>query len=345
MADDLYEDIGFMILDEAPYHYRVTFTSANPASDYAYPPATMSGRFFELTNAGALLMYYVGHGSETSFTFVDWAGETAPMVDLDDLDLLDIDGRAPLFVSIACLTGAFDEGHVVAEQFLFHPSGPTAVIAATESSTPYANAVLIREMNAAVLRERMSTAGGALLEAKQRLISAREDALRVELDTTLSILMPYLSDPEVRDDMLREQSHIYVLLGDPAQPIAHPRGTVDIALETDVIGAGGQVTGCVQVHGPPTGYASVDVVTERDSVHGPLAPWDMSDTDRDETVMANNVIANDNVLAHWEGEYENGGFAVSLAADTGYSGRAFVRVYVTDGEEAAFGSIELTLEP
>jgi hypothetical protein len=113
-------------------------------------------------NGGAWLVNYVGHGSLNLWGKNELLGQAA-------LARLAANHRPPIVVHLTCLSGYF--AHPVqsslAEEMLWHPSGPVAVIAATSLTLssyqePFATALLEALADPNVL-----TVGDALLRAQQ----------------------------------------------------------------------------------------------------------------------------------------------------------------------------------
>lgn len=342
VIDEMIEEAGFAAVREVPTDWLLSLTYARAGSPYTYPPALFSDRVYELLNAGSVMTAYIGHGWEGGFDDVVWEDETEPILDTGDLDQLDMTTRPSLLMLSACLTGAFDQGDSAAEMLLHQDDGATAIVASTEISHPYANAVLIRELAYTILTERRATVGEAFLEARRRVLSQVDDATRVELDGFAGI-DPSSATPELRDDLLREHNHMYLLFGDPAHTIDYPAGTVEIMPESEQIVAGETIRACVQIHGPPQGHAVATLETDRETVGHNLEQWDMTDPDRNDVVIANYELANDKVIERWEGEYEGGGFSLSLPTSDAHLGTLTVRVYASSvmGDDDALGSIEV----
>lgn len=342
VIDEMIEEAGFAAVREVPTDWWLSLTYARAGSPYAYPPALFSDRVYELLNAGSVMTAYIGHGWEGGFDDVVWEDETEPILDTEDLDQLDMMTRPSLLMLSACLTGAFDGGDSAAEMLMRQQDGATAIVASTEISHPYANAVLIRELAYTVLSDREATVGEAFLEARRRVLSQVDDPTRVELDSFAAI-DPSSATPELRDDLLREHNHMYLLFGDPAHTINFPAGTVEIVAESEQIVAGETFRACVQIQGPPQGHAVATLETDRETVGHNLEQWGMTDPDRDDVVIANYELANDKAFERWEGEYEGGGFALALPTSDAHLGTLTVRVYVTgdSGDVDALGSIEI----
>ena len=341
--DEIIEDAGFAAVREVPPEWQLSFTYARPGSPYAYPPATFSDRIYDLLNAGSVMMTYIGHGGEGDFDSVNWEGEWAPILDSSDLDRLDMTTRSSLLVIIACLTGSFDTGDSLSEQFLHQPGGPVAIISATEVSHPLANGALVRELAYTTLVEELPTVGEVFLEAKRRLVTAADDPVRQEI-AAFSTVDPNLATPEAQEDLIYVHQHMYALFGDPAHRIEYVGGTVDIDIEEDVVMAEDEVRACFQVHGPPAGHAVVTLETSRETIGYNLEEWEMDDPDRDDAVVRNYELANDKVLERWEGDYEGGGFGVTFPTSAEHSGTLYLRAYVYDDEHDAIGAAELFVD-
>ncbi len=113
-------------------------------------------------NGGAWLVNYVGHGSLTLWGKNELLGQAA-------LARLEANYRPPIVVHLTCLSGYFAHPlqSSLAEEMLWHASGPVAVIAATSLTLssyqePFATALLEALVDPDVL-----TVGDALLRAQQ----------------------------------------------------------------------------------------------------------------------------------------------------------------------------------
>jgi hypothetical protein len=322
---------------EVPADWRLTFTYARPGSPYAFPPALFSERVYDLLNEGSLMTAYIGHGYSGGFDTVRWGDEDEPILDTSELDALAMTRRPTLLMLSACLTGAFDTGTSVVEEMLREEGGPTAVIAATEISHPYANGVLLRELAWVTLTERRPTTGEAFLEARRRLVTAADDAVRRELEGYAAI-DPSSATPELREDLLLAHEHMYVLFGDPAHRLPYPRGTVEVDLAAAEVVAGTDVEACVRVRGPAAGDAVATLETDRETIGVNLVPWELDDPDRDAIVVANNALANEKSFDRVEGQYDGGGFFVRFPTSNEHTGTLTIRVYAASGDADALGS-------
>jgi hypothetical protein len=342
VIDEMIEQAGFTAVREVPTEWSFTFTYARATSPYAYPPALFSDHIYDLLNSGSFMTIYIGHGSTGAIDDVRWGDEVAPILDTADLGQLDMTRRSSMLLLSACLTGAFDGEDSLAEAFLQQAGGPVAVLASTELSHPYANGVLLRELAMAGLTLRRPTVGEVVLEAKRRMIANADDEIRQVLDT-FAVVDPTSATPELRDDLLRQHEHAYLLFGDPAHVVDYPAGSVDVQPEAAEIVGGEEIRACVQVHGPPSGHAVVTLETDRETIGHTLEDWELDDPDRDEVAVANNALANDKVVDRWEGDYEGGGFGVAFPTSTGRVGTLTIRVYATSGDLDALGSAEVVV--
>jgi hypothetical protein len=335
-ADAMLEQAGFAIVDEVPMRWQVSFTNARPGSDYTYPPAQFSDHVYDLINSGSLATAYLGHGRVERFADILWDNERAPILETNDLHKLDIQGHSPLLLFMACWTGAFDLGESLSERMFAQAGGPVSIFASTEVSHPYASGIITREIAVTMFNQQLPTVGEVILESKRRMETAAQDEIRAELDS-YAVLDPRTSSLEQREDMLRQHQHMFTLMGDPGRRINYPQGTVDIEILPPKEGSTRQVRACVHVRGVAAGHALVTLESDRESIHHQLAPWDQSQTDRDEIIVANHALANDKAIARWEGAYKDGGFAVSLPHDS-VEGTYYLRVYAEDGQVDAIGS-------
>ena len=335
LIDDIMLDVGMRIIGEVPPEWTVTFTYAAKSSEYTYPPTLFSRRVYEYLNSGGFLMSYVGHGSPSGFTDVSWDdGPSGPIFDESRIADISIAHRPPILVFIACSTGSFDTGDSITERLLRQPGSSPAVMASTEVSHPYSNAIFVREVGRVALQERPATLGELFQRAKRAMVE-QDDELRRFIDDLASL---QLTAAELAD-LPPAHLHMYTLFGDPALELAYPRGTVDVSVEDDRLRPGEVVRFCAQVHGPPAGTAHVTFEIVRTELARMTEPWSTADENWQETVIANHESANDKVVWSADVPYTGGGFGLSFAIppETRRLDHDVV-IYAEDGADDAQGS-------
>jgi hypothetical protein len=350
--DSILESLFKSMVDRmVPDAFDLTMTYAKATSIYCPPPSKLTDTVLHRINEGSLLFNYIGHGHATAFDNLHWSGHRFPILRVPDIQraneqadiriekLGDADQPANIAsraastpTSIAflscCSTGWFDlpnGGHSMAEAMLFAPraGGALAVIAGSRVTHPYANTVLQLHMTKSLLLDRAPTVGLLDLQAEQAMIRGGTEGDR-ELD---SIALPIAiagkwktSLPNLR----RMHARLYNLLGDPAMSIAIPEEAID-----DIAIVENHLTG--RVRNISSGRVVIFAETQRAFfAHAEKLQPVNDGNDKDlETKAANNyALANNRVLAQFEGVIHDGRFDIILSAPLS-SATALVRAYAT----------------
>lgn len=343
-ADQLLETLFRAMVERyVPDEFDVSLTYAKPGSIYCPPPSRLDDTVLDQLGGGALLFNYVGHGTETGFDRLLYAGRSVPILEVDDLQrLAPATGALPIALLTCCSAGWFDlpNGRLcLAEAMLFAPGGPVAVIAGSRPTHPYANALLQKEVTRLLLVERTATAGLLDLRAMQHLlVSDREDRRIDALAGPIALAGGW---PSSLAELRRLHVELYNLLGDPALEIALPSPAVaGLALD------GATISG--RVEGMARGRVLITFESTRAAPPGrerlvPVTGAD--DPDLEAKAAVNYPIANDLVILRLEAPVTGGRFSVTVP-DAAPAGAAIVKAYAT-GHDAqgraveAFGSMRL----
>lgn len=336
VVDMAIEKLTRDLLERVPPSVAVTMTYAHPFSPYCPPPAEFADYAVRKWNEGALVVAYVGHGSQRSADRMRFGKETYPILGLDEVARIGAERGPPLSVFVACSTGQFDAPRdCLAEELLKRPKGPVAVIASSRVSTPYSNGVVAKELLEALFVLEAPTAGELLALVKRRLMDPpAADPMREQIEKLAQ--QTYEKSPEKRRADRADHLLLYNLLGDPCLRIARPLRAEVSAPASAAPGA----TIAVTCRAPFAGHAVVEVVRRR--VPPPKLPPGGKKTA--EEFRAAYEAAHANVVARAEARCgaEGATIEVTLPADAP-PGEAAVRVYVTGETSGAAGSCALTI--
>lgn len=341
--DTMIEQLVFQIVEEVPYDFDFTMTYAKQQSPYVWIPEKFSDKVYERIDEGALMVTYVGHGYSQGFATLAWGSRSFPILDTTQLTRITAAPKAPILSLIACATGAFDTSDSVSEKVLRSAVGPVAVMSSTENSSPYPNAIFIRELGQAMLVLRTPTVGGAFVVAKQRLFNVN-DALRQTIDSQVGALL----DAPSRDAEKHSHLHMYTLFGDPAMRIAYPAKAGGLVVPSGSVAPGTSFSVSAAIGGfAATGKATVTLESARSTVLGTIktVPAD-ADPTRDGVIQSNYVTANDKVVARADAALANGALSTKLDVPAGLAaGDYHVKVYADDGRHDAVLSAIVTVKP
>lgn len=333
LVDGLVESLVDRVLDEISHDFDITMTYALQGSPYVYIPELFSDQVYARINEGALLVSYIGHGSETSFDLFKWNNNYYPILDLGPLDNLDLAPRTPILSLVACAMGAFDLGTSVSETLLARIDGPLAVLSSTRNSYVYPNTLFARELGLSITEERAVSVGAAFMAGKRRMIE-HEDPLRQQIDGAFK-LGTSAADLEA---MRRSHLHLYTLFGDPGRPIRYPL-PASVTAAPDETTPGAELA--VEVSTPlGGGKALVTLESDRSQILQPIAPVPPDgDPKRDAVIASNYAAANDKRVATREVPLVAGAVSTSVKVpDDVPAGFYWLRVYAEDGPQNAFGS-------
>ncbi|MCD6500239.1 MAG: hypothetical protein J7M25_18240 [Deltaproteobacteria bacterium] len=212
VADAVIEKIGQDMLASIGYVWAVRFIHASKFSPFGLPPSLYENTLIDSFNSGTLLAIYTGHGYLSSLEDVRWGPEdAAPILDADGIDRIHCGRRCPVLVLAACHTGDFGHGDSLAELLLRQASGPPAVVAATDVSHPFPNAMLALGLARAMLTDRVPILGDAYKQVLQNLGHPN-----TPIEHRIDVLTSLLWNHKERSAILNENRRMYVLLADPA---------------------------------------------------------------------------------------------------------------------------------
>lgn len=294
--DAALEWAALRIFEALSYDFDVSMAYAASSSPYYLPASAWDADYVAKYNAGAVLQPYIGH----TLGGVDQASLQAP-------------ARPGLLAFLSCSDGEFQlaRGPVTSlgEELLLLPVGPLGVLAASDWSHPYGNALVSLELTLALLNEREPTYGRALQIAKQRMVYP-EGELREELDIFAA---PFIDEPAPH--LARTHVVLYNLLGDPTLEPGFPPGKVTFhGPERGVMGQSITVTGSVTTNGKGSPMASGEILVtlecERGAILGTLVPVEGTPTLAE--ALENHAIANDKVLLEARVPVSAGAFSVTF---------------------------------
>lgn len=343
-VDALIEGVATDVLEQLSYDYDLRLLYGSPTSPAAYPPHRFSDRVYELLNSGSLFTVYLGHGTEKGPQYGWWHGKSFDIWKTRQLDRkLRMRHKTPVLLLVACDMGRFSGVDGLGEKLLRHPQGPPAVIAATATSHPYPNTLLVRELGLLATRERVATTGLLLQRAKARMMRQRDPGRDV-----LEGLAAIVSTERFREHLKQTHLRMFVLLGDPALRIRYVphRARLRIAPSSSPR-PGGRLTVTARIPTPAAGLARFTLETRRSVILGRLRPVP-PDTDprRDRVLLDNHRVANDKVVATRLVSYQGGRARVTLPVPRHLPpGTYYVKLYAQDGRTDALGSQSVELAP
>lgn len=336
MVDMMIEGLTKTLLAQAvPTSVEVSMTYASPLSPFCPPPAKFADYTVKRWSEGALVVAYVGHGSERSVDTVNVGSSRYPILGPAEVARIAAEHGAPVSVFVACSTGHFDGARdCLAEDLLKRPKGPVAVIASSRVSSPYSNGVMAREVLAALYANPAATTGELLTALKRRLADpAPEDKLRKMIENFGEM---YEKDAAQRRVDRIDHVNLYNLLGDPCLRIARPAALTVLAGDAAAPGAKLRVI----AKAPFDGAATVILERRRDASFRPAIALKTTDED----FRAVYEAANSRVVARAELPVKSGDFATEIGVPGDLApGRYTVRVHLAGRSGSAAGAAEVTI--
>ena len=310
-------------LTRVSHAFDITGGYDNPSSSYYYDP--FKEKVIDLFNQGNIMVIYIGHGSS----------EWTQGLDADQVPLVHCKHRLPIATFFACHAGNYaGSKDCLAEQLLWKADGPIVTYASSDVSHPYGNAVLVYEIQRAVLDHRPSTAGLAFQDSKAQAIY-NQDEFRDFIDAAALIEVAEYEQPLIRSQHL----DLYNLLGDPAAAVKYPASEAQFEPPVGSVDSGSvHVTG--NAPGIEEGTAFITLEMERNVILWDLEPVDFENPDQ-ATIQSNWEKANNKVIQSAEVAVNGGTFQAlleftdDLPVDT-----YWLKVYAHDDTLDSFGFIE-----
>ncbi len=182
-----------------------------------WPPESPTVYWQRLAN-GPAIACLIGHGLEQGFLFTPFNGELVMFTaDQASKVLAKGDPSGPMVI-VACLTGKFtDPEPCMAEEMLFLPTGPVAMIGATRESHPIPNYFtgISLLMEASKGHQRL---GDLWHATQQRMIHEKNVFVEAALFDAEGMIDGSLEHYELR----RDQFLMYAIFGDPATRMKLP---------------------------------------------------------------------------------------------------------------------------
>ena len=244
-----------------PGSFRVTMTQASWQSPFCPDPFRFGEHTLNRLNDGGLFWIYMGHGLRDQLDQIQVPGtQPIPIMKLENLEGVAIQGLPPVCVFLACYVGAFDSSKpCIGEQLVLLEQGPVAVFAASRVSMPYAMSVMGDGMLRQCFRLREEVLGNVVTNAKRSLIvpkAADRTANRKLLDGLAGSLSPA---PHLLAEERSEHALMFNLLGDPLIRLKYPEG---VKLNCLPIVKNGESLK-VSFQAPASGNAVLELATER----------------------------------------------------------------------------------
>ena len=325
--DGILEYVAELVVEELSYDFDFKVTTAIQGSDFYLPDVEWDEEYARQYNEGAVMQPYVGHGLGSVY-----------------LSEMEAPQRRGLVAYMSCSDGDFQHApHPVgslAEDLMAVEAGPMGVVAASDVSDPYGNAVLIRELSQTMLNGSVATYGQALMQAKYRLLY-QEDDLRNAIDTAAALFM------DNQEQTLQSHVTLYNLLGDPTVPPRIAARTITLNNEADHLALGQTATISGRVAsgaGPFFGTVLLTLEVSRATILHELEPVDAYLPDP-ETCLTNHALANDKILSSAEGGVADGRFQIALdiPSDVPDDTDFYLKALASDGQQDAIGSLSVVL--
>lgn len=335
VIDTVVESLGGHLLDNmVPYDYDLRFLFAKPDQTYAYPPTRLTERLTGVLSSGALIAGYVGHGNIDTFDGVYFRHHRYPIGTVEQAETFKAkDGGHPFFVSLACLTGAYDLApqRSIGVGMAMNPNGAIAVVAGSRVVHPYANALYAQSFITSYMKERPETIGEGMLAMKRRARDFRNPLVEAWLKTDGEALMV-------------EHDGLYNLFGDPATRLRYPDAlSVKTAAEPK---PGAELTVTIASDVVKSGELVVTLETQRSVVRGQLVPWRLIEkletADALATMASNYERATETVVSTHHAALR-GGVAVVKVPAPRVNGKYVVKAWLAGGGTAGAGHAPLTI--
>jgi len=339
IVDKLLEILFTRLADRTiPYAYDLGMTYGNTSSAYAYAPDEFTDQIIRQVNEGALILNYIGHGRDRELDVIRWKGRRHRILAMKDLARIDVKGRHPIFLIVACYTGRYDRADdrdSIAETLIKQAQGPAAVIAASRVSHPYPNALIQKDFIELVCSERVAVLGEAFRAAKERLVRARDPSRR-QLEMLSMLMIP----PSEKRRLTRTHCGMYNLFGDPATRIQLPDSKAKLSI---AVGAEGKALR-VALGAGRSGEALVSLECERSKILRDLERVPEEREAAKAALKRNYARANDKVVRSWRVPVRDGKLRWPGAPDLGLPGkpgRYYLKLYAWGADWDAAGSVLL----
>ena len=325
-----------LLAECVPPAVEVSMTYANPLSPFCPPPSQFADTAVRRWSEGALVVAYVGHGSERAVDRVRSGKDQYAILDLDHVAKIAAANGAPVSMFVACSTGHFDgPADCLAEELLRRPKGPVAVIASSRVSSPYSNGIVAKVMLDALYRSEAPTTGELLTAIKRRLVaSPAGDKRREQID----LLAAQMFEPDADKRRGDREDHLYLynLLGDPCVRIGRP-GKLEVDAPA-TIAPGATLT--VFIRSPFSGKATIVIERARKVPVKPSLPVKKTDDDYRQVYEAAN--AREVLRAEVDLTTEGASFSLPIPADAA-PGACAIRVHVAGEKGGGAGGREIEI--
>ena len=146
------------ITEYIPAAFRTTMTYGSWRSPYCPDPWQFRLTSLQRINEGCLLWIYMGHGRAHHLDRLRIPGCTLPILDCNDVALMQVQQGSPIAIFLSCYTAAFDQAEdCLAEEMLRQEGAPVAILGASRMSMPYGMGVLGIAMAEQLFQQRRMT--------------------------------------------------------------------------------------------------------------------------------------------------------------------------------------------
>ncbi|MFA6450445.1 MAG: C25 family cysteine peptidase [bacterium] len=322
--------------------YDLNMTYANPSMPYFFVPDRFNEKIIERLNEGSLIANYVGHGLTDVLDDVHWNNKRYPIMRSSDVSKLDMGGRSPFLLIIACLTGNYDAvgRDSISELIMKNEKGPVGVISASVVSQPTCNGIISKEFADAIFMHRTPRIGDAFDTSRRGIFDGKKDEDRKLIDKFANTL--YKRPEVIRHN--REAVYMYNLLGDPATRIAYVAGNVAVSAP-EMSTAGETVSISGKTEGVSDGEAIVSLDCFPTNVIHPIKPIkSLAGDELYKTIEQNYANANNKTAWTGTAKISGGEFKIDIPIPAWLPKMIYyVKVYAVGNGKDAAGSAEMKI--
>ncbi len=325
-----------IVSENIPSGFDIEVAYAQTASKYCPFPPKFNENAVRMLNEGALFYVYVGHGWREGCDRITWREKDYDILSVKNAAQIDIKNGLPVMVVIACSTGYVDSkgGDCLGEILLKGKTGPVAFLGGSRVTQPYGNALLGKELVAAIFGGQCATIGEAIDESKKKILAPDDSPFRKTADNMAGTVQGRDNLEGMRSDVVRH----YNLLGDPAVVLQKPGG--EIAIETLGIEAPGK-TLSVKGKAPfAEGKAILTFECPREKFARELEKLPKASADDFEEKIAKRYQqANDKAFVRLELDVKAGVFTGEIAIPEKIAAGSYtIKAFAWNGTAAAIGT-------
>ena len=296
--DALLEKVATTVLTSViPPTYDIEAAYANPNSVYCPYPPDIHAKAMRMLNDGALIYFFVGHGSSSGVAELRWRGRSYEVLHSRHAPQINVRNGLPILLLFTCSAGKYDASDCLGENFLKAPKGPVACVAASRTIREYGNMLFARASAVAIASD-AKTIGELVTQAKRTVTAHKFSTFRLQADAFGMMMTGRKALEPIRKDIVEQ----YNLLGDPALVIRRPKLDIEVRVtDSEVrVSAPGRKRVVLTLECPPGRFAR------------PLPAIARDDPKYKARMNARFRSANDKVLKRWRIDLKGGRGAVTF---------------------------------